>query len=171
MGLSINGSFLLSKFNNTKAEQDRAERMQKRDSQVSALEDSIKELKKLHIDPQRKLELFHEKKDEIAGIEMAYNNEQMFHAMDEAMERAKKIAEEVKKYMPKTPEERIKDQIEEARGVEGDNGILSELTEQISDELAKEAMENLEEQMQDTTAAEDEVTGERIYYTSIDVKV
>ncbi len=49
---------------------------------------------------------FHSYEDEIVAVKMQYNQEQMWHIMDEAKEIGEKIAEEAEKFEPKTAEER-----------------------------------------------------------------
>lgn len=121
------------------------ERMQKRDQQVEALEQSIAGLKDSSMDPEKKLELFHNLKAEIEGVKKAYNMEQQFKTLEEARELGEKIAEQAEKSKPKTPEERREEMVEEALGIE-DEGILSEFTEEL------EALEELSEELEEIPA-------------------
>ncbi len=91
--------------------------------------------------------MLHSYEDQIAAAKAAYNNEQMWHMMDESREIGEKIAEAVEKSKPKTPEERMEDLVEEVTGTESD-GILEEL-----DEVMEEALE-LQEEMQDVLQEE-----------------
>jgi len=91
---------------------------------------------------QRKLEMFHSYDEQIVAVKAAYNHEQMSHIMDEAKEMGEKIAEAVEKTEPKTPEERKKEMVEEALGVEEQDGLLSEVLDQL--EEAEEMLEDAE---------------------------
>ena len=121
-------------------------------------------------DISRKLDLLHGYDDQIAAAKAEYNNSQMFHVLDEARERAEKIAEEAEKYAPKTPEERLEDMIEEATGVDNDAGMLTEAMdelEEIAEEMTEETVEELDEMSEeleeventDQTQAEMEAAG------------
>ena len=82
----------------------------------------------------------------------------MLHVMDEAMERGEKIAEEVEKYAPKTPEERREEIIEEATGIEKDEGMLSDIMDELTEleeEILETDLEKNEEQMEELSSVED----------------
>ena len=124
--------------------------------------------------------MFHSYEDQIAAVKKQYNNEQMFHTMDEAWERGEQIAELAEDYAPKTEEERKEEMVEEALGIEEKGGLtesmeaVQEITEEMVEELATENMEVLDE----TMAAESEVlteTGvlllEEIKYKRIDILI
>ena len=49
--------------------------------------------------------MFHSYEDQIAAVKKQYNNEQMFHTMDETRERGEQIAELAEDYAPKTRKE------------------------------------------------------------------
>ena len=138
--------------NGLKSTQDRLDRQAKRDSQIAFFEQQKENLKNMKADSiediSRKLELLHGYDDQITVAKAEYNNSQMFHILDEARERAEKIAEEAEKYAPKTPEERLEDMIEEATGVDKDAGMLAEAMdelEEITEEMMEESVEELDE--------------------------
>lgn len=138
--------------NGLKSTQDRLDRQAKRDNQIAFFEQQKENLKNMKADSiediSRKLELLHGYDDQITAAKAEYNNSQMFHILDEARERAEKIAEEAEKYAPKTPEERLEDMIEEATGVDKDAGMLAEAMdelEEIDEEMVEESAEELDE--------------------------
>ena len=138
--------------NGLKSTQDRLDRQAKRDSQIAFFEQQKENLKNMKADSiediSRKLELLHGYDDQITAAKAEFNNSQMFHVLDEARERAEKIAEEAEKYAPKTPEERLEDMIEEATGVDKDAGMLAEAMdelEEITEEMMEESVEELDE--------------------------
>ena len=147
--------------NGLKSTQDRLDRQAKRDSQIAFFEQQKENLKNMKADSiediSRKLELLHGYDDQITAAKAEYNNSQMFHILDEARERAEKIAEEVEKYAPKTPEERLEDMIEEATGVDKDAGMLAEAMdelEEIAEEMAEETVEELDEMSEELEEVE-----------------
>ena len=191
MNLFINGlngfSIFSQRFGTTgmlKSTQDKLERQQKAQSQIDFFENQKENLKNIQCesieDIARKLEMFHSYEDQIAAVKKQYNNEQMFHTMDEARERGEQIAELAEDYAPKTEEERKEEMVEEALGIEEKGGLaesmeaVQEITEEMVEELATENMEVLDE----TMAAESEVlteTGvlplEEIKYKRIDILI
>lgn len=105
----------------------------------------------------RKLELFHTYEDEISAAKMAYNNEQMWHVMDEAKELGEKIAEQAEKQKAKTAEEREEERRKEALGIEEAEGALSEMleeTKELVEELTEELAEEMEEELTEELAEE-----------------
>lgn len=161
--------------NGLKSTQDRLDRQAKRDNQIAFFEQQKENLKNMKVDSiediSRKLDLLHGYDDQITAAKAEYNNSQMFHILDEARERAEKIAEEAEKYAPKTPEERLEDMIEEATGVDKDAGMLAEAMdelEEIAEEMVEESAEELDEMSEeleeveniDQTKAELEVASE-----------
>lgn len=161
--------------NGLKSTQDRMDRQAKRDNQIAFFEQQKENLKNMKVDSiediSRKLDLLHGYDDQITAAKAEYNNSQMFHILDEARERAEKIAEEAEKYAPKTPEERLEDMIEEATGVDKDAGMLAEAMdelEEIAEEMVEESAEELDEMSEeleeveniDQTKAELEVASE-----------
>lgn len=135
--------------NGLKSTQDRLERQAKRDNQIAFFEQQKENLKNMKADSIEdisiKLELLHGYDDQITAAKAEYNNSQMFHILDEARERAEKIAEEAEKYAPKTPEERLEDMIEEATGVDKDAGMLAEAMDELEEITEEESVEELDE--------------------------
>ena len=147
MNISIDGGFLHSFGNGMlKSTQDRMERQQQTKKQVEFFESQKNNLKNMLCespeDIMRKLDMLHTYEDQIAAVKAAYNNEQMYHIMDEAKEMGEKIAEAVEKSKPKTPEERREDLVEEAMGIEEQDGLLSEIMDELEEVI--EVMEELE---------------------------
>ncbi len=93
-----------------KSTQDRLERQEETQRQVEFFEKQKENLKNVACgsveEIAEKLKSFHSYEDQIATVKAAYNQEQMFHILDESTERGEKIAEAVEKMEPKTPEER-----------------------------------------------------------------
>lgn len=116
------GNLLMLCGTGLKSEQERAQRRQKTDSEISFWEgrkESLKNMKCNGIeDIAKKLDMLHTYEDEIAAAKASYNREQMFHVLDEAEEVGKKIAEGLEKTEPKTPEERKEDMAKEAENLE-----------------------------------------------------
>lgn len=131
-----------------KSTQEKIERQQKAAGQVQFWENQKEKLKNMECstveDIANKLEKFHSYEDAIASVKMQYNQEQMWHIMDEAKERGEKIAEAAEKTKPKTAEERREDMVEEALGIDDEKGALSESLEELS-ELAEEMTEEVTE--------------------------
>lgn len=157
MNLSINQSNIFSvlsrqfgAFGTSKSAQDKMERQYKAQNQIDFLENQKANLKNMECDSleeiARKLEMFHSYEDQIAEVKKAYNNEQMGHVLDEAMEQGEKIAEAAEKTEPKTPEERKKEMAEEALGLDESKGALTESLEEIEDAVS-EKMEEIEEEV------------------------
>ena len=168
MNINMQGLNFLSSPG-SKAAADRMARQQKRDDTIAFLEkqkDNFKNMKTHSLeDIQRKLDLFENYDEQIDAAKAEYNHSQMFHILDKARERGEKIAEAAEKMAPKTPEERREEMIEEATGVDKDKGILSdvmdELEEQIeeltemSENMAELNEENLEELSDEALAKAD----------------
>ena len=137
-----------------KSTQERMNRQLKRDNTIAFFEKQKENLKDMKADTlddiSRKLSLLQGYNDQINAARAEYNHSQMFHVLDEAREMAEKIAEEAEKYAPKTPEERLEDIIEDATGVEKDEGMLDEILEEISD-FVEDMEENLEESLDNVT--------------------
>lgn len=164
MNISINQSNIFSvlgrqsgAFGMSKSAQDKMERQQKAQNQIDFLENQKANLKNIECDTleeiAKKLEMFHTYEDQIAEVKKAYNNEQMGHVLDEAMEQGEKIAEATEKTEPKTPEERKKEMAEEALGIDESKGALTESLEEI-EEVVSEEMEELEEAVLEQSAKE-----------------
>ena len=191
MNLSVNGLSGFSVFSQRfgtagmlKSTQEKQERQQKAQSQIDFFENQKENLKNMQCDSiediARKLEMFHSYEDQIAAVKKQYNNEQMFHTMDEARERGEKIAELAEDYAPKTEEERKEEMVEEALGIEEKGGLtesmeeVQEITEEMVEELATENAELLDEAM----TAESEVLAdtavlppEEVKYKKIDILI
>lgn len=162
MNINLNGGNLLGMsvrtFANTgmlKSTQERMERQQKTQEQILFYENQKENLKNKECSTleeiARKLDMFHTYEDEIAAAKQAYNDEQMWHAMDEAKELGERIAEQAKKYEPKTPEERKEEMVEEALGTDEEKGELAEAIEEIEEkisEVSEEALEETEETLE-----------------------
>lgn len=135
-----------------KSSQQKLARQQKRDNKVAYWENKKENLKDVKCDSLeeigRKLEMFHSYEDEIAAAKTQYNQEQMFHILDEAKERAEKLAEKLKETRPKTPEERREDMAEKAFETEDSDGILSEVLEDITEVTEDIRQEALEESLE-----------------------
>ena len=135
-----------------KSAQDQAERQQKAQSQIAFWENQKESLKNMECDTLeaigKKLERFHSYESEIAAVKMQYNQEQMWHTMDEAKELGEKIAEEAEKFEPKTAEERREDMAEEALGTDENKGELTESMDCIQEEMQEEMSELTEDMSQ-----------------------
>ena len=155
-----------------KSVQEKAERQQKAQSQITFWENQKESLKNMEYntpeDIMEKLGRFHSYESEISAVKMQYNQEQMWHAMDEAREIGEKIAEGVEKFEPKTAEERREDIAEEALGTDENKGELTESMEKMQEEvteLTEEVAESTEELLEDITeesvsAIEDTISAE-----------
>lgn len=159
----------------SKSAQEKAERQQKTQNEVAFWEKQKENLKNQECESveeiAEKLKALHSYEDEIAAAKKSFNNEQMWHVMDEARELGEKIAEAAKEMEPKTAEERREDMAEEALGTDKDDSLMEEMMEDVSD-LAKEAeaveenaeeLEKLEEEtkeMQEAREAQEELAKE-----------
>lgn len=136
------GNLPILQNNVTKSAQDKAERQQKTQSEVAFWEKQKENLKNQECESveeiAEKLKALHSYEDEIAAAKQSFNNEQMWHILDEAEELGKKIAEAAEKMEPKTAEERREDMAEEAMGTDEDKSMMEEMMEDVSD-LAEEA--------------------------------
>lgn len=77
--------------NMLKSSQEKLQRQAERDSKVAFFEaqkENLKNRESLDLDDiAKKLELLHSYDDQIAAAKQEYNSSQMFHVMDEAIER------------------------------------------------------------------------------------
>lgn len=153
------GNLPVLQNNLTKSAQDKAERQQKTQSEVSFWEKQKENLKNQECDTIEeiadKLKALHSYEEEIAAAKKAFNSEQMWHVLDEAEELGEKIAEAAEDMEPKTAEERREDMAEEALGTEEDKGMMEEMMEDVSDlaeeaEAVEENSEELEELAEET---------------------
>lgn len=139
-----------------KSTQDRLERQEQTQKQVDFFEQQKENLKNVSCgsveEIAEKLKMYQSYEDQIASVKAAYNQEQMFHILDESKERGEQIAEAVDKMEPKTPEERLEELVEEALGVE-DGGELEEIMDEL-EEIAEELTEELTEEMTEELAEE-----------------
>lgn len=145
-----------------KSTQDRMERLAKRDSKVEFFENQKVNLKNMECDTlediSRKLDMLKGYDEQIAAARAEYNHSQVFKGLDEAREIGEKIAEAAEKYAPKTPEERLEEMAEEANGTDENEGMMSEIMDELS-EITEEMQEELEEELQETTEVmEDQMT-------------
>lgn len=151
-----------------KSTQDRLERQEQTQKQVDFYEKQKENLKNVSCgsveEIAEKLKLYQSYEDQIASVKAAYNQEQMFHILDESTERGEKIAEAVDKMEPKTPEERLEEMAEEALGIE-DGGELEEAMEELEEvveELTEEVTEELTGDIAETLPENAELSAEEV---------
>ncbi|MDE5696271.1 MAG: hypothetical protein K2I96_02500 [Lachnospiraceae bacterium] len=130
-----------------KSTEEKIERFQKTQSQIDFFEGKKAELKNKHCTTMdeiaEKLELFNNYNDQIDAVKKQFNQEQMMHCMDEAIERGEKIAEAAEKLEPKTAEERREELAKEALGIEDEGGILDELLEDMPEDALQETLDEM----------------------------
>lgn len=153
IGINFSSNLLMGRQNGMlESTQDKLQRQADRDGKIAFFEaqkENLKNMKSLNLDDiSRKLDMLHSYNDEIVAAKQEYNSSQMFHAMDEAKERAEKIAKEAEKNKPKTEEERKEDAIDEALGTDDNKGVLTEVMDKLS-EVIDESIENVDN-MQDS---------------------
>lgn len=153
IGINFSSNLLMGRQNGMlKSTQDKLQRQADRDGKIAFFEaqkENLKNMKSLNLDDiSRKLDMLHSYNDEIVAAKQEYNSSQMFHAMDEAKERAEKIAKEAEKNKPKTEEERKEDAIDEALGTDDNKGVLTEVMDKLSG-VIDESIENVDN-MQDS---------------------
>ncbi len=157
-GNSLLGSSLFSN-RGLKSTEEKMKRQETRDKQINFYENQKANLKNMKCDTieeiAKKLEMFHSYEDSIAAAKAVYNSEQMWHIMDEAREKAEKIAEAVEKMEPKTPEERLEEIVEEAMGIEDGGGMLDEVLEEAA-QMQEELQEQMQDEMQDVVQGKQE---------------
>lgn len=129
-----------------KSTQEKLARQGERDSKIAFFEQQKENLKNIRADDlegiSRKLDMLHSYEDQITAARISYNQEQMKHMMDEAEERGEKMAEAAKKTEPKTPEERQKEMVDEALGIDENKSELMESMEDLA-EMAEDITEDL----------------------------
>ena len=144
-----------------KSTKDRLDRQAQRDGKIEFYEKQKQNLKNTEAQTveeiAKKLEMFHSYEDEIKAAKQEYNSSQMLHVLDEAQERAEKIAKAAEKNKPKTPEERRKDALDEAAGKDEDKGELSEIMDDLS-EKTDESAEKMAESAEKTAESADEMS-------------
>lgn len=155
LNLSGKTMFGLQNQGMLKSTKDKADRQAQRDGKIEFYEKQKQNLKNTEAQTveeiAKKLEMFHSYEDEIKAAKQEYNSSQMLHVLDEAQERAEKIAKAAEKNKPKTPEERRKDVLDEAAGKDEDKGGLSE----IMDDLIQKADESAEKMAESTEKADE----------------
>lgn len=148
------GSLPMLQRTGLKSAQDKAERQQKAQSQIAFWKNQKESLKNIECSTleeiAKKLDKFRTYEDQIASVKKQYNQEQMWHVMDEAKEIGEKIAEEAEKLEPKTAEERREDIAEEALGIDEFKGEMTESIEEMQEQMT-ELTEEMQEQMTEMT--------------------
>ena len=180
------GSYSVFSHKGLKSTEEKLERQEKRDSEVAFFEKQKENLKNRKCatveEIAEKLDMLQSYDDQIAGIKAAYNNEQMWHILDEAREIGEKIAEAAEKMEPKTPEERLEELVEEATGTEDTDGLLDEILDdaaQMQEEVQEalsETAADMEEQLEKTLTEQiteelEKKLAEKIPYKSIDLMI
>ena len=155
LNLSGKTMFGLQNQGMLKSTKDKADRQAQRDGKIEFYEKQKQNLKNTEAQTveeiAKKLEMFHSYEDGIKAAKQEYNSSQMLHVLDEAQERAEKIAKAAEKNKPKTPEERRKDVLDEAAGKDEDKGGLPE----IMDDLIQKADESAEKMAESTEKADE----------------
>lgn len=151
-----------------KSTQDRLERQEETQKQVDFFEKQKENLKNVSCgsveEIAEKLKMYQSYEDQISSIKAAYNQEQMFHILDESTEEGEKIAEAVEDTKPKTPEERLEEMVEKALGIE-DGGEIEEAMEELEEvveELTEEVTEELTEDMAEALPENAELSAEEV---------
>lgn len=184
LNLGIGRNLLLS-GNGMKSTRDRLERQNERDTQIAFFENQKARLKEIESGDLegigRKLEMLHSYEDQIAAVKLAYNQEQMKHVMDEAMERAEQIGKAAEKLEPKTAGERKKELAEEALGIGESKGELTEKLEELTEDVAgklseaadelTEEMNELPEDMEKLPGDMEELPGAPELYEKLDIYI
>ena len=132
-----------------KSTAQKLQRQARRDRQVDFFENQKKNLKNIECsspeEAARILEMLHTYEDSIAAARAEYNNAQMFHLLDEAKEQGEENAKAIEKSEPKTAEERKKEAVEEALGIDEGKGILSEILDKVTEETLEAALDEFAE--------------------------
>ncbi len=151
-----------------KSTQDRLERQEETQKQVDFYEKQKENLKNVSCgsveEIAEKLKMYQSYEDQISSVKAAYNQEQMFHILDESTEKGEKIAEAIDNMEPKTPEERLEKMVEEALGIE-DGGELEEAMEELEEvveELTEEVTEEMTEDMEEALPENAELSAEEV---------
>lgn len=159
-----------------KSTKDRLDRQAQRDGKIEFYEKQKQNLKNTEAQTveeiAKKLEMFHSYEDEIKAAKQEYNSSQMLHVLDEAQERAEKIAKTAEKNKPKTSEEKRKDVLDEAAGKDEDKGGLSEIMDDLiqkADESAEKTAEYADE-MSGTIQADEDINSVKQSLTDADIK-
>lgn len=157
-----------------KSAQERQERKEKSEREIAFFERQKENLKNKECDTleeiERKLEMLHSYEDDIAAVKAAYNRSEMFHILDEAREQGEKNAEAAEKLEPKTAEERKKELAEEALGLDEDKGVLSEALEELEETMEEIiAAEEITESLEALEEAAQELSNEADGQTAVDM--
>lgn len=195
IGLNLAGTFQNRPFMGglLKSTQEKMERQQECENKVAFYENRISMLKEMKSDSlediSRKLEMFHSYQDSIAAAKEEYNNQQMYHVLDEAKERGEQIADAVDEYAPKTAEERREEMAEEALGTDEEKGELTEsmeglteMAEDMTEEMLSadsqseilnevESTENLSDIEADAVLIQKQVEKQPVQYKRIDILI
>lgn len=165
------GGFGILSQGGLKSTAEKQARQAKCQTQINYWEKKKESLKNMECatveDIAAKLELYHTYEDSITAAKLAYNNEQMWHVLDEARERGEKIAEAAEKLEAKTAEERRKDLREELSGETG-GGLLDQMMDSL-EEMVPETSEILPE-TENTEALENLPKAENVDADIKDVK-
>lgn len=101
LNLSGKTMFGLQNQGMLKSTKDKADRQAQRDGKIEFYEKQKQNLKNTEAQTveeiAKKLEMFHSYEDEIKAAKQEYNSSQMLHVLDEAQERAEKMAESAEK--------------------------------------------------------------------------
>lgn len=146
------GGFGILSQGGLKSTAEKQARQAKCQTQINYWEKKKESLKNMECatveDIAAKLELYHTYEDSITAAKLAYNNEQMWHVLDEARERGEKIAEAAEKLEAKTAEERREELREELSGETG-GGLLAQMMDSLEEMVPEtedaQVLENLPE--------------------------
>jgi len=163
LGNVFSGQFSVYANSGLKSTDEKQQRKMQCENQVNFWKNKQESLKNRECNTleeiAEKLELFHSYEEEINAAKMAYNNEQMWHVVDEAREQGEKIAEHAEKQKAKTPEERKEERKKEAQeaalGTEETDNASTEMLDEIdTDELVEELQEEIIEENQEELETE-----------------
>ena len=161
------GNLLMGRRPALKSTQDKMERQQKTQNQIDFFTNQKEKLKDMQCgtveEIAMKLDMLHSYEEQIAAVKKQYNSEQMFHVLDEARELGEKIAEAAEKSAPKTAEERKEEMVEEALGLDENNGILDDMLDEVAklqEELTDEALKEISETELDEIFSEEAAVGD-----------
>jgi hypothetical protein len=145
--------------NTLKSTEEKQKRQQETASQVAFWEEQKGALKDIKCETleeiAEKLGMLSNYEQQIVNVKSQYNNDQMIHALDEAIERGEQLHEKIEESQ-KTPEEKRKEKLEEALGLkdeEESDGLMEELleeVEEITDELSDGLLEEVLDENQVT---------------------
>lgn len=155
--------------NMLKSTREKMQRQAERDGKIDFFEKQKENLKNQEAQTveeiAEKLDKFHTYEDEIAAAKQEYNSSQMFHVLDEAEERAEKMAKAAEKNKPKTEEERKDDALDEALGTDENKGVLSEIMDKLSettDQLDEKQLSEITDQSKEKLSEITYQSGEQL---------